>query len=92
MSEPLAVVLQKRAIREIDEIDRWWRQHRDAHPVLFLTELEAVLSAIALMPQLGAAIRGSRAAGLRRVLLRRRALYDDLLAFAGLALARRRRR
>jgi plasmid stabilization system protein ParE len=71
MNEPLAVVLQRRATREIEEIDGWWRQNRSSSPNLFLVELESMLAAAALMPALGAAVRGKRAPGLRRVLLRR---------------------
>jgi plasmid stabilization system protein ParE len=70
MSEPLAVVLQRRAIREIEEIDSWWRRNRPASPDLFQRELETMMTAAALMPMLGAAVRGERARGLRRVLLR----------------------
>jgi plasmid stabilization system protein ParE len=71
MSDSLAVVLQRRAIREIEEVDDWWRHNRAASPDLFQKELETMLSAAALMPTLGAPIRGERARGLRRLLLRR---------------------
>jgi plasmid stabilization system protein ParE len=74
MSErgPLDVVLQRRALREIEEIDAWWRENRLAAPGgLFVEELAVTLSVVALMPTLGARLRGSRASGLRRVLLRR---------------------
>ncbi|MGA2450798.1 MAG: type II toxin-antitoxin system RelE/ParE family toxin [Polyangiaceae bacterium] len=71
MNEPLVVVLQRRATREIEDVDAWWRQNRPASPDLFLAELESMLAATALMPALGAAIRGERVPGLRRVLLRR---------------------
>jgi plasmid stabilization system protein ParE len=71
MNDPLVVVLQRRAIREIEEIDGWWRHNRPASPDLFLRELESMLTVTALMPTLGAAVRGERAPGLRRVLLRR---------------------
>lgn len=66
MTEPLAVVLQHRAAREIEEVDGWWRQNRPFSPDLFLAELESTLAAAALMPVLGAAVRGERAPGLRR--------------------------
>ena len=54
MNEPLVVVLQRRATREIEDIDAWWRQNRPASPDLFLAELESILAATALMPALGA--------------------------------------
>jgi plasmid stabilization system protein ParE len=71
MNEPLAVVFQRRAVRETEAIDEWWRTNRPAAPDLFARELEAMLAVVALMPSLGARIRGKRAPGLRRVLLRR---------------------
>jgi toxin ParE1/3/4 len=71
MSEPLPVVLQRRAIQEIEEINAWWRVNRPASPDLFLREFESMLIAAAMMPTLGATVRGERAPGLRRVLLRR---------------------
>jgi hypothetical protein len=39
MSDSLAVVLQRRAIREIEEVDDWWRHNRAASPDLFQKEL-----------------------------------------------------
>jgi plasmid stabilization system protein ParE len=71
MNEPLAVVLQRRAIHEVGEIDAWWRENRPAARDLFLAELETILAAASLMPTLGAVVRGERAAGVRRLLLRR---------------------
>lgn len=54
MTEPLAVVFQRRAIREAEAIDEWWRSNRPSAPDLFLSELEAMTGAAALMPTLGA--------------------------------------
>ena len=70
MTEPLSVVFQRRAIREAEAIDEWWRSNRPAAPDLFATELEAMLGAAALMPSLGAPARSERARGVRRLLLR----------------------
>jgi nitroreductase len=70
MTEPLSVVFQRRAIREAEAIDEWWRSNRHAAPDLFATELEAMLGAAALMPSLGAPARSERASGERRLLLR----------------------
>ena len=71
MKEPLAVVFQRRATREVEEIDAWWRANRSSAQDLFLTELERMLAAVALMPALGAPARTERAIGVRRVLLRK---------------------
>jgi plasmid stabilization system protein ParE len=71
MKEPLGVVFQRRAAREIEAVDEWWRAHRTAAPELFVSELDAMLSALALMPTLGSPAKGERAPGVRRVLLRR---------------------
>ena len=71
MREPLAVAFQHRATHEIETIDGWWRLNRPSAPDLFLRELESMLSAIALMPALGAPAKSSRVSGVRRVLLPR---------------------
>jgi plasmid stabilization system protein ParE len=68
MTRPLSVVFQRRAIREIEAADEWWRSNR-ATPELFLMELERVISVVALMPTLGARSRTNP--NIRRVLLRK---------------------
>jgi plasmid stabilization system protein ParE len=70
MTEPLSVVFQRRAIREAEAIDEWWRSNRPSAPDLFVTELESMLGAAALMPTLGAPARSERATGVRRLVLR----------------------
>lgn len=70
MTEPLTVVFQRRAAREIEAVDEWWRANRTSAPDLFVSELDTMLSAVALMPTLGSAAKGERAPGVRRVLLR----------------------
>lgn len=85
MKEPLTVVFQRRATREIEAVDEWWRANRTAAPALFVSELDAMLSAIALMPTLGSRAKGERAPGVRRVVLRRTSYHvyyrvrDDVL-------------
>ncbi len=69
MSEPLVVAIQRRAVREIETIDEWWRTNRPAAPNLFANELESMLAVVALMPTLGAEARSQRLGGVRRVLL-----------------------
>jgi plasmid stabilization system protein ParE len=71
MTEPLAVVFQRRATREIQEIDAWWRKNRPSSPDLFVTELDHMLTVVALMPTLGAPARSERVRDVRRALLRR---------------------
>lgn len=71
MKEPLAVVFQRRATREIAEVDAWWRKNRPSSPDLFLMELERMLTAVALVPSLGAPSLSERLRGLRRVLLKK---------------------
>jgi plasmid stabilization system protein ParE len=71
MTDPLTVVFQRRATREIEEIDAWWRLNRPSAADLFLTELERMLSAIAMMPRLGTPAQSQRVKGVHRILLRR---------------------
>ena len=66
MNEPLAVVFQRRAAREIEAVDEWWREHRTSAPDVFAFELGAVLSAIALMPTLDLTANAERAPGVNR--------------------------
>jgi len=49
-SEPLVVFLQRRAVREVEEIDAWWSENRPGAPNLFVAELRSVLSIVALLP------------------------------------------
>jgi plasmid stabilization system protein ParE len=81
--EPLAVVLEARAAREIAEIDAWWRENREAAPELFADELLSALDMIALVPSLGAPARSPRLPDLRRVLLRRTQYYVYYRVSAG---------
>ncbi len=71
MSGPFAVIFQRRATREIETADEWWRKNRPSSPDLFLTEFERMFAAVVLMPTLGTPAKSKRAAGVRRVLLRR---------------------
>ncbi len=71
MSVPFAIVFQRRAAREIERVDEWWRASRPSSPDLFVNELERVLAAIVLMPTLGTPAKSARVPGVRRALLRR---------------------
>lgn len=67
--EPLAIVFERRANLEIETIDAWWRTNRPSAPDLFMEELERVLDALAILPDLGASATDARIEGVRRVLL-----------------------
>jgi plasmid stabilization system protein ParE len=71
MSASLDVVFQRRATRDIEEINTWWRANRSAAPDLFLLELRATLSIAALSPTLGAPARDVRLPAVRRLILQR---------------------
>ena len=71
MSGPLAVVFLRRATREIERIDDWWRKHRPSSPDLFVIELDEVLAALAVMPTLGVSANARRMSGVRRFPLQR---------------------
>lgn len=71
MKGPLAVVFQRRATSEIEEIEAWWRVNRPAAPDLFVVELERMLEVVALMPSLGARTKDERARDIRRVVLKK---------------------
>jgi plasmid stabilization system protein ParE len=81
MKEPLPIAFQRRAAREIEAVDEWWRTNRTAAPDLFVSELDTMLSAVALMPTLGSPAKGERVPGVRRVFLRRTSyrVRDDVL-------------
>jgi plasmid stabilization system protein ParE len=67
--EPLPIVFQLRASLEVETIDAWWRTNRTSAPELFLVELERVLEAVALLPELGTPAKSTRLVGVRRILL-----------------------
>jgi plasmid stabilization system protein ParE len=67
--EPLPIVFQRRASLEAETINAWWRTNRSSAPDLFVVELERVLQAVALLPELGAPARNTRLDGVRRILL-----------------------
>jgi plasmid stabilization system protein ParE len=71
MSDSLVVVFQRRATREVETIDDWWRANRATAPDLFVVELERMLAAVALMPTLGAPAKSERLRDVRRVMLQK---------------------
>jgi plasmid stabilization system protein ParE len=71
MKAPLVVVFQRRATRDAEEIDAWWRENRPAAEGLFAHELDRMLAVVSLLPSLGAPARSERVRDVRRVVLRR---------------------
>jgi plasmid stabilization system protein ParE len=67
----LTVVFGRRAARDVERIDAWWRANRPAAPQLFVEDLERMLSVLALSPVLGSPAASTRTPGLRRALLER---------------------
>ena len=63
------LVFQRRASLEVETIDAWWQTNRTSAPELFLVELERVLDAVALLPELGVPAKNTRLDGVRRILL-----------------------
>ncbi len=47
------VQFTKRAERDAERIDAWWREHRDKAPRLFTEELASAIAMIETMPDVG---------------------------------------
>jgi plasmid stabilization system protein ParE len=67
----LLVVFSRRAARDVERIDVWWRANRPGSQDLFLSELRRSLAVLALSPGIGTRALSERTPGLRRVLLER---------------------
>jgi plasmid stabilization system protein ParE len=63
------VELSVEAQAQVDRIDAWWREHRQAAPDLFAEEIEKALHTLAETP--AAAVRYAPKPSVRRLLLRR---------------------
>jgi plasmid stabilization system protein ParE len=63
------VELSAEAEAQVDRIDAWWREHRQAAPDLFADELDEAVRALAATPGIG--VRYAPKPGVRRVLLTR---------------------
>ncbi len=64
------VVTTPPADDDIRQVDRWWRDNRQAAPDLFVEELAEAFELLAAAPELGHRYRSRRVAGVRRILLR----------------------
>lgn len=67
----LRVVFARRATRDVERIDAWWRENRPAAPDLFVDEVRRAVMILALNPHLGTPAASPRTPGLRRALLER---------------------
>ncbi len=65
------VVLVEEAQRQLQAIDRWWLEHRQAAPDLFLDELDQAIDLLSDLPDIGSPFRRTDLPGIRRLLLRR---------------------
>ena len=66
----LRVILAAQAVRDVAEIDRWWRENRRAAPDLFLEEFSAALQLIGSAPFAGRHYRETNVPHVRRFLMR----------------------
>ena len=71
MSHPITVDFTRRAATQTEAAGRWWRENRTKAPEALREELEQALQLIASQPEMGARARGTRVAGVRRILLSR---------------------
>jgi plasmid stabilization system protein ParE len=69
--EPIAVKVTRRAEREIEKADQWWRENREAAPWAFREELENAFHLIAAQPHVGAKATNAKLPGVRRIHLSR---------------------
>ena len=65
----MKVELSAQAEAQVERIDAWWRENRQAAPNLFAEELEQALTALAETPSLG--VRYAPKRDIRRLLLKR---------------------
>lgn len=66
----LPIIVAPQADAQIQTIDAWWRENREAAPDLFEQELSTAFANIAAMPSAGHRASHPEVRGLRRVLLR----------------------
>jgi plasmid stabilization system protein ParE len=64
-------VLVRRAAKQIEEADQWWRVNRSSAPDAILEELERAFLLISSEPAAGVQARSKKLGGVRRILLPR---------------------
>ncbi len=60
-----------RAAREIERVDAWWRENREAVPGAVREELQAAFQLLLQQPGVGVKVAGARMPATRRLHLRR---------------------
>jgi plasmid stabilization system protein ParE len=65
------IEIGKRAQRQVERADRWWRKHRPSASALFEREYEHALGMLLGMPTAGAPYPTRRRPSMRRLLLPR---------------------
>lgn len=68
---PYAVELSPRVVAQLEAIQDWWRQHRQANPELLFREVSTILHHLQRSPHLGKVYEPRGAQPVRRVLLHR---------------------
>jgi plasmid stabilization system protein ParE len=64
-----ALIVSEAAREQIEEVQRWWLENRQAAPNLFEDELEAAFALITHSLRIGVPYAHPRAVGVRRVML-----------------------
>ena len=72
-----------RAVRDVERIDVWWREHRAAAPELFAHELRAAISLLENFPKVGVVYEPRRELGIRKLLLERTKYHVYFREIAG---------
>ena len=67
----LKVVVWRRAARQIEAANDWWRANRSASPDALSDEVARAFDLISAQPGVGALAKGPSLRGVRRILLRR---------------------
>ncbi|WP_437564918.1 type II toxin-antitoxin system RelE/ParE family toxin [Sorangium sp. So ce542] len=70
-----AVRFARRALRELDRIETWYRANRPAIWPLFVSELAQAIRLLRVAPELGPEYQATRPHGVRRLLLERTQFY-----------------
>lgn len=67
----LRVRFTKRAAKEVERADAWWRENRPAVPQAIRDDLASALGLLAAQPGIGRPVENTKLAGTRRIQLDR---------------------